>query len=76
MPIYEYRCEDCGAKFEKLVRRAGETEGLECPGCQKTNLKQEFSTFSARSAASHGGHRNTSTPPCGGGGTCPGSCHM
>jgi len=25
MPIYEYLCEDCGAKFEKLVRRTVST---------------------------------------------------
>ena len=22
MPIYEYKCDDCGTRFEKLVRRA------------------------------------------------------
>ena len=24
MPIFEYLCDDCGNKFEKLVRRAAE----------------------------------------------------
>jgi len=45
MPIYEYRCEDCGNEFEKLVRR---TEDLqECPQCGQTHLEQLLSTFAA-----------------------------
>jgi putative FmdB family regulatory protein len=73
MPIYEYRCEDCGKKFEKLVRRAGETEGLECPGCGQTRLKQEFSTFAAHA---NGSSKQAGVPPCANGGSCPGSCGM
>jgi putative FmdB family regulatory protein len=46
MPIFEYLCEDCGTKFEKLVRRAGANDVL-CPSCGQDHLKQEFSTFSA-----------------------------
>ena len=45
MPIYEYRCEDCGTKFEKLVRRAVDAPGIECPSCGQKHLKQELSTF-------------------------------
>jgi putative FmdB family regulatory protein len=45
MPIYEYRCEDCGTKFEKLVRRS-DTE-LACPSCGQSHLNQELSTFAA-----------------------------
>ena len=33
MPIYEYKCEDCGTKFEKLVRRSTEMAEVECPSC-------------------------------------------
>jgi predicted nucleic acid-binding Zn ribbon protein len=28
MPIYEYRCQDCGTKFEKLIRHTSETPEL------------------------------------------------
>ena len=31
MPIYEYRCEDCGTKFEKLVRRSAGRAGDRMP---------------------------------------------
>jgi putative FmdB family regulatory protein len=51
MPIYEYKCEDCGTRFEKLVRKATEVTGLECPSCGQTHLQQEFSTFAAHAAA-------------------------
>lgn len=46
MPIYEYACEGCGTKFEKLVRRAG--DDVECPSCQSHDLSQQWSTFAAR----------------------------
>jgi putative FmdB family regulatory protein len=45
MPIYEYRCEDCGSKFERLVRR--DTGPVECPSCGKAHLRMELSVFAA-----------------------------
>lgn len=70
MPIYEYRCDDCGTKFEKLVRRAAETATLTCPSCGESHLKQELSVFSARA---NGSPRVGETTP----GGCPaGMCRM
>jgi putative FmdB family regulatory protein len=60
MPIYEYRCEDCGTSFEKLVR-AREVNQVACPSCGKAHLKQEFSTFAA-----HGGSQQQAAPMPGG----------
>ena len=73
MPIYEYKCEDCGTKFEKLVRRTSETAGLNCPSCGHNHLKQELSTFSAH--ASNSPARASEGPVCPGG-MCsnPGFC--
>jgi len=51
MPIYEYRCESCGDKFEKLVRRSEEALEAGCPACGDKHLHQEYSTFSARANA-------------------------
>jgi len=45
MPIFEYLCDDCGTKFEKLVRN-GATE-LNCPSCGQKRLTQQLSVFSA-----------------------------
>ena len=55
MPIYEYKCQDCGTKFEKLLRRSAEATELDCPACGQKHLTQEFSTFAARAngAATH-----------------------
>jgi putative FmdB family regulatory protein len=74
MPIYEYSCEDCGTKFEKLVRRQAETSGVECPSCGQQHLKQEHSTFAAHA----GGSSSASDMPVCPSGRCsnPGMCGM
>ena len=41
------RCQDCGTKFEKLVRRAADASAMECPSCGQKHLQQELSTFAA-----------------------------
>ncbi|HZL55453.1 MAG TPA: zinc ribbon domain-containing protein [Bryobacteraceae bacterium] len=51
MPIYEYLCDSCGSKFEKLVRRSEDVLESGCPYCGQKHLKQEYSTFSARAAS-------------------------
>ena len=68
MPIYEYRCEDCGTRFEKLVRRSPEPAKLECPSGGKSRLEQQFSTFAAHAAASKAAQ--SEAPPCANGGSC------
>ncbi|HZU25165.1 MAG TPA: zinc ribbon domain-containing protein [Bryobacteraceae bacterium] len=62
MPIFEYRCDDCGTKFEKLVRRGGES--VACPSCGESHVKTELSTFAAHAA---GAKSSPSLPPCPGG---------
>jgi putative FmdB family regulatory protein len=75
MPIYEYVCEDCGTKFEKLVLRAGDKEGLACPSCGQSRLASQFSTFAARSS---GAPSESAMPQCPSAGGCPraGTCGM
>jgi len=50
MPIFEYKCVDCGTKFEKLIRNS-DTNGLACPSCGTKELTQELSTFAAQSGS-------------------------
>lgn len=66
MPIYEYRCENCGSKFEKLVRRQG--DAVECPSCGASRLKQELSTFAAHA---NGRPQESAPMQCPSGGMCP-----
>jgi len=72
MPIFEYKCADCGTKFEKLVRNGNAAE-LACPSCGKQHLEQEFSTFSA-----HAGAGKPADMPMCPSGRCsnPGMCGM
>jgi putative FmdB family regulatory protein len=72
MPIYEYRCEDCGTKFEKLIRRSSDQP--ECPSCGQKHLAQEHSTFAAHAG---GGSKSADMPVCPSG-RCsnPGMCGM
>ncbi len=62
MPIFEYLCEDCGSKFEKLVRNAGQngSSGVRCPSCGQEHPKQQFSTFAAHA----NGAAKDSMPSC------------
>ncbi|HSU61641.1 MAG TPA: zinc ribbon domain-containing protein [Bryobacteraceae bacterium] len=48
MPIFEYACDDCGTKFEKLIRRSAESDGVACPSCGRNHLTTQYSTFAAR----------------------------
>jgi len=62
MPIFEYLCEDCGSKFEKLVRGS---QGVKCPSCGQEHLQQQFSTFSARAnGAPRAGSSSDAMPTC------------
>ena len=73
MPIYEYRCEDCETKFEKLVRRSTDVAEIECPSCGQKHLRQVLSTFAAHA---NGGTKSPEMPSCPNGGPChnPGGC--
>jgi putative FmdB family regulatory protein len=64
MPIYEYRCADCGTQFEKLVRRATASADVVCPSCGQKSLSQQFSTFATHS---NGGTKASDVPACPGG---------
>jgi putative FmdB family regulatory protein len=68
MPIYEYRCDDCGAEFEKRVARASDSDGVLCPSCGRKRLTMRFSTFATVTG------RPTSSdaaPACPSAGSCP-----
>jgi putative FmdB family regulatory protein len=48
MPIFEYSCDDCGSRFEQLVRRAADADNVRCPACGRDHLTTQYSTFAAR----------------------------
>jgi putative FmdB family regulatory protein len=68
MPIFEYRCEDCGKAFEAFVTAERTPE---CPGCHGANLAKLLSTPGM--VGSSNGRSETSALPVKGGcgmGTC------
>jgi putative FmdB family regulatory protein len=78
MPIFEYSCDDCGTKFEKLVRRSAEADAVRCPSCGQDHLTTEYSTFAARSGGSKGAAamEDCGAGMCGGGMCQGGMCGM
>jgi putative FmdB family regulatory protein len=62
MPTYEYKCKDCGEKFDEVKKvEEYETKGV-CPKCKSQNTQRVFnfaSLFGARSDDSCGPARHT-----------------
>ena len=63
MPLYEYRCRDCGAMTEKLV--LGSEEKVDCPECGSKNMEKVLSATAD--------YRNEQSLPGAGDTTCCGS---
>ncbi len=54
MPLYEYECQKCGHRFEKLVPRSAARQPQQCPKCGATDTRRLMSTFAARSTGGGG----------------------
>jgi putative FmdB family regulatory protein len=55
MPIYEYRCDECGKRSSSLLPSYSSPDPA-CPHCGKTALRRLVSTFAtARSSEGDGG---------------------
>lgn len=63
MPIFEYRCKNCGHRFDALVRNSGEK--ISCESCGNQEVVRLISTFAVRSD-----DRSNSASSCPTG-TCP-----
>ena len=45
MPVYEFRCGDCGRKFSALVGMTAEPDDELCPHCGSTQTQKLVSRF-------------------------------
>ncbi|HIE38832.1 MAG TPA: zinc ribbon domain-containing protein [Anaerolineales bacterium] len=61
MPIYEYRCQKCGERFEKFVRSFSAQQTLECPRCGSDEVEKAVSLFGVGSSTHSSGAAVCST---------------
>lgn len=52
MPLFDFRCRECGREFETLVMGSRTPE---CPACHSTELDKLASTFAARTGGGRSG---------------------
>jgi putative FmdB family regulatory protein len=51
MPLYDFRCEQCGKIFALQLRLADYEKGnYQCPECKSREIKQQISTFQTRTS--------------------------
>ena len=66
MPMYDFRCPDCGHEFEELV--FGGRLPVRCPACAGDGIERKVSTFAARIGGGGGSSvAAASSGSCGGG---------
>jgi putative FmdB family regulatory protein len=55
MPIYEYRCETCDERFERLFLSLKQVPAeITCPACQSTNVQKVMSAPAVRKTGEGG----------------------
>lgn len=63
MPLYEYACKSCDAKFDQLVRASDRDAKVECPECGSVKTARALSLISVGGESK--GAPSTDTPICG-----------
>lgn len=66
MPLYEFRCTECGNEFEVILRFSEADRAPTCPQCQG-HTQKKLSTVASFNQASQGGS-TTQGSQCGGSG--------
>jgi putative FmdB family regulatory protein len=73
MPIYEYACDDCGERYERIV--INKTTAITCPKCESGNKTVQLSVFAAPASGTRASNDSANTLPMSGGCACtPSSC--
>jgi len=76
MPIYEFRCEKCQNRFERLCPIGESGAALQCPACGARALQRVMSGFATGRDKDSGGTAASTGGGCAGcaGGSCA-TCH-
>ncbi|MBN1102055.1 MAG: zinc ribbon domain-containing protein [Deltaproteobacteria bacterium] len=70
MPIFEFRCMECGNVFEKILFRSDESVEMACPDCRSESLERVVSRTSHVMARGVGEQPRITTRSCASGGSC------
>jgi putative FmdB family regulatory protein len=76
VPIYEYICDDCETRFERIV--INKQQEIACPKCASKKNTIQLSVFATSNGSGNGASAKSSTSFSGGGGSCCGGgcgCH-
>ena len=78
MPLFDFTCDECGERFDKLFRTMTDKPLAQCPKCGSKHTRRALSLVNAgksegKSAADGGGNE---LPMCGRCGVPGGPCGM
>jgi putative FmdB family regulatory protein len=65
MPLYEYQCRQCGARFDALLsitRREEEEKKLTCPECGAKRPERQVSSFATGGTSGFSGSDASCSP--------------
>ena len=63
MPIYEFKCQECGHSFEELVRMTSTVSEVVCPNCGSKLIRKQVSLFSSFNAEGRSTSSNAACTP-------------
>jgi len=64
MPIYEYRCQECRERFDKLVRCSTDETELTCPSCGSKLAEKLPSLFGTSGFSTTPNFTSSPADPC------------
>ncbi len=70
MPIYDYKCDDCGTIYDVFHKVREVQEDVVCPDCESTKHTRLLSAPSISMGS------QPDAPSCATGGCCGGSCGL
>jgi len=68
MPIYEYRCPNCGHVFDQFQPMSADNSDVKCPKCGTPRPERLFSAFAMSGGNTNRRANSTSSTSCGSGG--------
>jgi putative FmdB family regulatory protein len=75
MPIYDYKCSDCGKTYDVFHKVREIKEDVVCPTCNSTVHVRLISAPSfSMNGSSGSGYSSEAAPSCADGSCCAGAC--